>query len=224
LQKKEESYNKTFAKGHVPLYRIRVPKNLYPKSQPKNVYKGEELRMCDKNKVYHLYIIEKKTITEIADEENVSKQMISKILKEFPEYKKEKERRKIENSLKRKEKKREYIKQKREIEKEKQEEEEALLWGMMEQQRIHAMMMSKKRTLSTTQLVEYSLSQYIEVKGKLIYKNDFANKPEDLPKTFNIHKTVLPQFKDYSQKVESEKWNSKVEKEALSKVEKETQE
>jgi predicted DNA-binding protein YlxM (UPF0122 family) len=61
-------------------------------------------KMCDKNKIYSMYIIEKMTITEIAKEENVSKQMISKILKEFPEYEIEKEKRKAENALKRKEK------------------------------------------------------------------------------------------------------------------------
>lgn len=161
-----------------------------------------------------MYIIEKKTIVEIAKEENVSKQMISKILKEFHEYKEEKEKRKIENAIKRKEKKREYIKHKREIEREEREKEEALWWGMMEQQKIHAQMISKKRRISTAQLVEFSLSQYIEIDGKLRYINP-VHKPGDLPKTYDPHNVILPQFKDYANEIESEKWNSNVEKEAL---------
>ncbi|ERM91530.1 hypothetical protein O163_10190 [Caldanaerobacter subterraneus subsp. yonseiensis KB-1] len=170
--------------------------------------------MCDKNKIYHMYIIEKKTIIEIAKEENVSKQMISKILKEFPEYEIEKERRKAENNLKRKEKKREYIKHKRELERKEQEEEERLWWGMIEQQRIHAQMISKKRRISTAQLVKLSLSQYIEVNEKLKYI-DPSHKPADLPGTYNVHNIILPQFRDYANEIESEKWNSKVEEEAL---------
>lgn len=161
-----------------------------------------------------MYIIEKKTIIEIAKEENVSKQMISKILKEFPEYEIEKERRKAENDLKRKEKKREYIKHKRELERKEQEEEERLWWGMIEQQRIHAQMISKKRRISTAQLVELSLSQYIEVDEKLKYI-DPSHKPADLPRTYNVHNIILPQFRDYANEIESEKWNSKVEEEAL---------
>jgi len=176
--------------------------------------------MCDKNKIYSMYIIEKMTITEIAKEENVSKQMISKILKEFPEYEIEKEKRKAENALKRKEKKREYIKHKREIVKQKQEEEERLWWGMMEQQEIHARISSKKRKITNAQLVEFSLSQYIEIKGKLRYINP-SQKPADLPKTYDPHKIILSQFKEYKDKIESEKWTSNTEKETLSRVEKE---
>lgn len=170
--------------------------------------------MCDKNKIYHMYIIEKKTIIEIAKKENVSKQMISKILKEFPEYKIEKERRKAENNLKRKEKKREYIKHKRELERKEREEEERLWWGMIEQQETHARMISKKRKISRAQLVELSLSQYVEVGSKLRYI-DPHHKPADLPRTYDIHNAVLPQFRDYANEIESEKWTSKVEKEAL---------
>lgn len=56
--------------------------------------------MCDKNKVYHSYFIDGKKVVEIAKEENVSKQAISKILKQFPEYAKEKEKRKMQNHKK----------------------------------------------------------------------------------------------------------------------------
>jgi len=170
--------------------------------------------MCDKNKIYRMYIIEKMTITEIAKEENISKQMVSKILKEFPEYEAEKKRRKAENDLKRKEKKREYVKHKREIEKQKKEEEERDWWAMIEKQEIHAFIISKKRKISLAQLVELSLSQYVEAGGKLKYI-DPHHKPADLPKTYDIHNTILSQFRDYANEIESEKWNSKVEKEAL---------
>ncbi|SDF03839.1 hypothetical protein SAMN04244560_00152 [Thermoanaerobacter thermohydrosulfuricus] len=102
----------------------------------------------------------------------------------------------------------------KEIEKQKQEEEERLWWGMVEQQRVHAQMISKKRRISTTQLVELSLSQYIEIDGKLKYI-DPAHKPKDLPKTYNVHNIILPQFREYANEIESEKWNSKVEEEAL---------
>lgn len=69
--------------------------------------------MCNKEKIYHLYFIEHKKVIEIAKEENVSHQAISKILKQFPEYTQEKERRKAENKAKNRQKTIEYIKQKR---------------------------------------------------------------------------------------------------------------
>lgn len=84
--------------------------------------------MCDKNKVYYSYFIEHKSVSEIAKEENVSQPAITKILKQFPEYLQEKERRKAENKEKHKQKTIEYIKEKRaEIKKSEKEEREEII-------------------------------------------------------------------------------------------------
>ncbi|HEY8420415.1 MAG TPA: hypothetical protein VIL05_01565, partial [Thermoclostridium sp.] len=56
--------------------------------------------MVDKDRVYYLYFHEKMKVSEIAKAENVSQPAITKILKRFPEYTVEKERRKEENRLK----------------------------------------------------------------------------------------------------------------------------
>ncbi|HHY79346.1 MAG TPA: helix-turn-helix domain-containing protein [Thermoanaerobacter sp.] len=151
---------------------------------------------------------------EIAEKLNCSISTVKKAIKTDPEYKKIRQEKKEKNKEKYKQAKLNYIKQKREIEKQKQEEEERLWWGMIEQQRIHAQMISKRRKLSTAQAVEYSLSQYFYTNEKLVYINPHQ-KPADLPQTFDVHKNILPQFKEYMNKIESEKWNSKVEKEAL---------
>lgn len=151
---------------------------------------------------------------EIAEKLNCSLSTIKKAIKADPGYEKIRQERKEKNKEKHKQAKLNYIKQKREIEKQKQEEEERLWWGMIEQQRIHAQMISKRRKISTAQLITLSLDQYIEIDGKLKYTNP-ANKPADLPKTYNVHSIILPQFRNYMDEIESEKWTSKVEKEAL---------
>ncbi|MDN5317242.1 MAG: hypothetical protein PWR08_1367 [Thermoanaerobacterium sp.] len=69
--------------------------------------------MCNKEKIYHLYFIEHKKGIEIANLLGVTRQTISKILQQFPEYAQEKERRKAENKEKHRQKTIEYIKQKR---------------------------------------------------------------------------------------------------------------
>ncbi|MGI1691857.1 helix-turn-helix domain-containing protein [Thermoanaerobacter uzonensis] len=161
------------------------------------------------------YFEDKLKIVEIAKILGVNKSTISRVLKQFSEFENEKERRKKESEKRAKEWRNEYKKQKRKKEK---EEEEALYAGMMNLQRQNAMSMSKKRTLSTDTLVKLCIThyEYDKQKEKLIFKEDWGKRPEDLPKSVDVHKDVLKQFKEYAQKVESEKWMSETEKKVLS--------
>ena len=172
--------------------------------------------MCNKDKVYALYFLEKMTCTEIAKEVGVTKQAVSKILKQFPEYAEEKERKKQENKVRHNKETGEYVKQKRRKER---EEEEGLIAGMMELQRQNAMSMSKKSTLSDDALVRSCINHYrYEPKNeRIVFVEDFGRKPADLPKSVSVHKTVLNEFRLYSQKIENEKWMSETEEKALSK-------
>lgn len=79
--------------------------------------------MCDKAQVYMLYFKEKKNTVEIASIMNVSKQAISKILKQFPEYVAEKERRKQETKEREKQHRNEHNRRKRREKKEAEEKE-----------------------------------------------------------------------------------------------------
>ncbi|AST57709.1 terminase [Thermoanaerobacterium thermosaccharolyticum] len=170
--------------------------------------------MCDKKKVYSLYFLEKRTCTEIAKEMGVTKQAVSKILKQFPEYTEEKERKKQENKNKHIQETSEYMKRKRIKQK---EEEESLIAGMMELQKQNAMSMSKKRTLSDDTLVESCINhyRYDPKHEKIVFVEDFGRKPADLPKSMNVHKTFLNRLDEYAQNIESEKWISSTEEKAL---------
>ncbi|MDP9750379.1 MULTISPECIES: helix-turn-helix domain-containing protein [Thermoanaerobacter] len=159
-----------------------------------------------KREIKKLYL-EGNTQKEIAALLNCSTRTVKRILKSDTNYNIIKQEKKEKSKVQHKEAKLRY-------KKEKQEEEERLLWGMMEQQGIHAQMISKKKRISTAQLVELSLSQYVEIDEKLRYI-DPHHKPADLPRTYNPHNIILPQFRDYANEIESEKWNSKVEEEAL---------
>ncbi|WP_029688351.1 helix-turn-helix domain-containing protein, partial [Thermoanaerobacter sp. A7A] len=106
--------------------------------------------MDKKTKALELYL-EGFKLVEIAQQLGVSQPAVTKMLKQFPEYHQEKERRKKESEKRAKEWRNEYKKQKRNEEK---EEEEALYAGMMDLQRQNAMSMSKRRTLSTDTLVK----------------------------------------------------------------------
>jgi len=143
------------------------------------------------------------TQKEIAKALNCSLSTVERAVKKDPEYATIKQKKKEKTLLRLKE-----------IEKQKKEEEERDWWAMVEKQEIHAFMISKKRKISRAQLVELSLSQYVEVGGKLKYI-DPHHKPADLPRTYDVHNIILPQFKDYTYEIESEKWTSKVEKETL---------
>jgi pyruvate/2-oxoacid:ferredoxin oxidoreductase alpha subunit len=147
---------------------------------------------------------------EIAEKLNCSLFTVKKAIKTDPEYEKVKQEKREKSKENHKLAKLKF----KELEKQKQEEEERLWWGMIEQQKIHAQMISKKRKISIAQLVELSLSQYVEVGNKLRY-TDPHHKPADLPKTYDVHNAILAQFKNYTDEIESEKWTSKVEEEAL---------
>ena len=170
--------------------------------------------MCDKDKVYALYFLEKMKCTEIAREIGVTKQAVSKILKQFPEYAEEKERKKQENKVRHNKETGEYVKQKRRKER---EEEEGLIAGMMELQRQNAMSMSKKSTLSDDALVRSCINHYrYEPKNeRIVFVEDFGRKPADLPKAIKVHKKVLNGSYEYMQDIEDEKWMSMTEKRAL---------
>lgn len=226
--RKKSPITKLFAKGHIALYSLFVPKNRRQKRLKTPVFPKKLVYFKGENKVSYPAIFIKEiqklyregmTQKEIAKILNCSLFTVKKAIKEDPEYEKIKQRKKEKSLENHKLAKFKFKK----IEKEKQEEEERFWWGMIEQQRVHAQMISKKRRISTTQLIEFSLSQYVEIDGKLKYI-DCTHKPADLPKTYNPHNVILSQFRDYTNELESEKWTSKVEKEALSKVEKETQE
>ncbi|SNX54044.1 helix-turn-helix domain-containing protein [Thermoanaerobacterium sp. RBIITD] len=171
--------------------------------------------MCDKNKVYHSYFIEHKKAVDIAKEENVSKQAISKILKQFPEYIEEKERRKAQNHKKHNQQVGKIANQKR---KQKNEEDNMLMEALKRQQEIHAtVILSKKRKLGTDTLIAMSITHYDYNPNnqKLIFNEACGRKLVDLPRTIKVHKSTLNQFVQYSQNIESEKWTSNVEKKAL---------
>lgn len=224
-RRKKSPITKLFAKGHIALYSLFVPKNRRQKRLKTPVFPKKLVYFKGENKVSYPAIFIKEiqklhregmTQKEIAKILNCSLFTVKKAIKEDPEYEKIKQRKKEKSLENHKLAKFKFKK----IEKEKQEEEERLWWGMMEQQEIHARISSKKRKITNAQLVEFSLSQYIEIKGKLRYINP-SQKPADLPKTYDPHKIILSQFKEYKDKIESEKWTSNTEKETLSRVEKE---
>ena len=88
---------------------------------------------------------------------------------------------------------------------------------MHKQQEKHAMLSSKNRKVSVNALVENSITHYdYDVKhGRLIFNESYGKKPSDLPRTIKISSNRFNQFFEYSQNIESEKWNSNVEKKAL---------
>lgn len=171
--------------------------------------------MCDKKTVYRLYFYEKKKVVEIAEELSVTKQAISKILKQFPEYLIEKKERKEKNKIKHNKQIAEYIKKKRQ---EEREEEEALLANLKKLQEKHCILiLSRKNKFSERAIVETCINHYEYDKEheRLVFKEDFGKRPADLPKTMKVHKNVLSQFINYSQQLENEKWTSTTERKAL---------
>ncbi|HHY80761.1 MAG TPA: helix-turn-helix domain-containing protein [Thermoanaerobacter sp.] len=140
------------------------------------------------------YFEDKLKIVEIAKILGVNKSTISRVLKQFSEFEKEKERRKKESEKRAKEWRNEYKKQKRNKEK---EEDEALYAGMMNLQRQNAMSMSKRRTLSTDTLVKLCITHYDynKEKERLIFNESAGKRPADLPRSVYVHKNVLKQFR-----------------------------
>jgi len=140
------------------------------------------------------YFEDKLKIVEIAKILGVNKSTVSRVLKQFSEFEKEKERRKKENEKRAKEWRNEYKKQKRNEEK---EEEEALYAGMMNLQRQNAMSMSKRRILTTDTLVKLCITHYDynKEKERLVFNESAGKRPVDLPRSVYVHKNVLKQFR-----------------------------
>jgi transposase-like protein len=170
--------------------------------------------MCDKNKVYSEYFYNGKKITEIAKEEGVSKQAISKILKQFPEYAKEKQKRKAQNHKKHNQQIGKIANQKRKSE---TEEDKIIMACLKQQQEKHAMLMSRTRKLSTDTLVELNINHYRYDKEheRIVFSESPNEKPFDLPRTVKVHKNIINIFDNFSQNLEKEKFNSTVEQKAL---------
>lgn len=174
--------------------------------------------MCDKREVERLYFEEKLSCADIAKAVGISHQAVSKILKKNPEYKNEKERRKKENKLKHNKQIADCVKRKRKRlrEEEREKDIEILSW-LEEQQEQNAREMSIGKKLSSTDFIAACMSQYKYDPGRerLVFMKGFAKKPFDLPRSVSVHKEVFSEFRKYAQDVESEKWTSTTEMEAL---------
>ncbi|ADD03345.1 conserved hypothetical protein [Thermoanaerobacter italicus Ab9] len=158
--------------------------------------------MSNKEKVYELYFIKRKKVVEIAKELGISQPAVTKILKQFPEYEVEKERRKKENKIKHNKQIAEYVKKrKQKLREQQREEEEALYAGMMELQRQNAVSMSKRRTLGTDTLVKLCITHYDynKEKERLIFNESAGKRPADLPRWVYVHRNVLRQFRASTQ-------------------------
>lgn len=175
--------------------------------------------MCNKEEVKKLYFENKLSCTDIAKAVGISHQAVSKILKQFPEYADEKERRKRENKIKHNRQIAECVKKKRaELGLEQKNEDYIIFARLKELQEQNAVSMSKRRTLSDDALVATCINhyKYDPEREKIVFVEDFGKKPGDLPKSVNVHKVVLNVFREYAQNIESEKWTSTAEEKALS--------
>ncbi|SHF80198.1 hypothetical protein SAMN02746089_02577 [Caldanaerobius fijiensis DSM 17918] len=191
--------------------------------------------MCDKNKVYQLYFIEKLKVVDIAKIEGVSQPAITQILQQFPEYKQEKERRKKENKIKNRNWTNEYKKQQRQLKKLQKEaerqEDEAIMWALQELQKQNAVAMSKRRKLQGNILWEAYLSgyrydpEYVNRAGRkdpsYVWREDVpffdeGDKSAKRYKRIPVHtSSAAAVIYEERNRVESEKWESTTEKEAL---------
>lgn len=144
--------------------------------------------MCDKKMVYELYFKNHKKVVEIAEELGISQPAVTKILKQFPEYEREKEQRKRENQMKHKDRTIQYIKEKRNKEKGINEEEEALLAGMRLLQAQSAAEMSKKRRITNEGIVTILIHHYDYDKDRKVLKfnENCGSKPNDVPEKFAV--------------------------------------
>jgi IS30 family transposase len=156
--------------------------------------------------IQRLYFREHKKIKEIAESLNCSTDTVSRIIKKDERYKTEKELRRNNTKEKQKNSK-----------KEKRKEDNRILESLKRQQEKHAILMSRKRKLSTDALIELAITHYKYDKEhkQLVFTEDFGERPSDLPRTVKVHKDVLNEFRKYAQSIESEKFNSSVEQKAL---------
>jgi len=84
------------------------------------------------------------TQKEIAEKLNCSIATVQRVIKNSDNYDLIKQKKKEKSIEKRKLAKSKHTARKKELKKQKQEEENALRWGMMEQQKIHTQIISKK--------------------------------------------------------------------------------
>ncbi|EGD51583.1 hypothetical protein TheetDRAFT_1543 [Thermoanaerobacter ethanolicus JW 200] len=145
--------------------------------------------MDKKNKALELYL-EGFKLVEIAQQLGVSQPAVTKMLKQFPEYHHEKERRKKENQEKAKQWRNEYKKQKREQDK---EDYEALQKDHMDAVRS----LSRKGKLSNDTLIKLCILHYDynKEKERLVFNGSAGKRPADLPRSIYVHKNVLKQFR-----------------------------
>jgi len=177
--------------------------------------------MCNKEEVKRLYFENKLSCTDIAKAVGISHQAVSKILKQFPEYAFEKERRKKENKIKHNRQIAECVKKKRaELGLEQRNEDYIIFARLKELQEQNAMSMSKRRTLSDDALVKSCINHYkYEAENeRIVFIEDFGRKPADLPKSIKVHKKILNGSYEYMQNIEDEKWISVTEKRVLTKA------
>lgn len=150
------------------------------------MHKLLEVYFVDVELVRKYYFEDKLKIVEIAKILGVNKSTVSRVLKQFPEYHQEKERRKKENQEKARQWRNEYKKQKRE----QYDEEYEML------KKSHAPIFKKSR-LSDEALIRSCITHYNynKEKERLIFNESAGKRPADLPKWFYVHKNVLKQFR-----------------------------
>ncbi|HHY79515.1 MAG TPA: helix-turn-helix domain-containing protein [Thermoanaerobacter sp.] len=136
------------------------------------------------------YFEDKLKIVEIAKILGVNKSTVSRALKQFPEFEKEKERRKKENQEKAKQWRSEYKKQKRQ-----QYDEEYEL--VLKDHREATAALSRKGRLSDDALIKLCILHYdySKEKERIIFNESAGKRPADLPKSVYVHKNVLRQFR-----------------------------
>ncbi|SHE94971.1 Homeodomain-like domain-containing protein [Thermoanaerobacter uzonensis DSM 18761] len=145
--------------------------------------------MDKKAKALELYL-EGFKVVEIAKELGVSQPAVTKMLKQFPEYHQEKERRKKENQEKARQWRNEYKKQKRE-----QYDEDYEL--VLKSHREDAAALSRRGKLSDDILIKLCILNYDynKEKERLVFNESAGKRPADLPRSVYVHKNVLKQFR-----------------------------
>jgi regulator of replication initiation timing len=140
------------------------------------------------------YFVLYKSVVEIANDLEVSKQYVSKILKNnFPiRYEEEKLRRKRENNQRRRKKKVQKIAERR---KSKHSIYDVNLEDLRRQQNVHALMMSTNKTLSTEMAVYSNRNAYNVEGNMLVFNEKLGKKPQDLPEKFSMATKSLNNLK-----------------------------
>lgn len=155
-------------------------------------YIGRILREYKEDKeklVPILFFCQGKTITEIEYETNITAPTIRKILKKFGKrYELEKEMRRSKANERARECKKSYMERRRR----EANEENALIVGMMQQQKYNALEMSSTRPLTNRSIVEDNLSHYTYNKNKtyLVFKDNYIL-PHNFPKKISCKISLI---------------------------------